>query len=127
MCGYIFVSSRATKIRHIDSNLLNHRGPDFNAEIDLGWCRLRHWRLSIQDLTSSSNQPYSKEKDYLIYNGEIYDYHDLGLFHFSKKFDSDTQLLFHALKNNAFDLIRKESGFYSFLFVNELQKKNFRC
>ena len=125
MCGYIFVSSRTKKIRPIDSNLLNHRGPDYNSEIDLGWCRFRHSRLSIQDLTSSSNQPYSREKDYLIYNGEIYDYHDLGLFHFSKKFDSDTQLLFHALKNNSFDLIKKESGFYSFLFVNELQKKIF--
>ncbi len=125
MCGYVFVSSPNKKIRPIDSKILKHRGPDFTAEIDLGWCRLRHWRLSIQDLTSTSNQPYSKGKDHLIYNGEIYDYHHLGLFHFSKKFDSDTQLLFHALKNNAFDLIKNESGFYSFVFVKELQKQFF--
>ena len=125
MCGYIYVSSRNKKVRPIETKLLSHRGPDFTEEIDLGWCRFRHWRLSIQDLTSCSNQPYSRGKDYLIYNGEIYDYHNLGLFHFSKKFDSDTQLLFHALKNNAFDLIRKESGFYSFVFINELQKKIF--
>ena len=125
MCGYVFVSSPNKKLRPIDSKILKHRGPDFTAEIDLDWCRLRHWRLSIQDLTTSSNQPYSKGKDHLVYNGEIYDYHDLGLFHFSEKFDSDTQLLFHALKNNAFDLIKNESGFYSFVFVKELQKQFF--
>ena len=125
MCGYVFVSSRNKKIRPIDAKALNHRGPDFTEEIDLGWCRLRHWRLSIQDLTSCSNQPYSRGKNYLIYNGEIYDYYNLGLFHFSEKFESDTQLLFHALKNKAFDLIRKESGFYSFVYANELQKQIF--
>jgi len=125
VCGYIFVSSRDQKIRPIDSKSLNHRGPDFTEEINLGWCGFRHWRLSIQDLTSCSNQPYSRGNDYLIYNGEIYDYYNLGLFHFSEKFDSDTQLLFHTLKNRAFDLIRKESGFYSFVFVNEKQKQIF--
>ena len=126
MCGYVFVSSRNKKIRPVDPKTLKHRGPDFTKEIDLDWCRLRHWRLSIQDLTSRSNQPYSKGKDHLIYNGELYDYHELGYFHFSKKFDSDTQLLFNALKNNAFDLIKNESGFYSFVFVKELQKQFFR-
>ena len=67
MCGYIFVSSRTKNIRPIDSKHLKHRGPDFTEEIDLGWCRFRHWRLSIQDLTSCSNQPYSNGKDFLIY------------------------------------------------------------
>lgn len=125
MCGYIFVSSRDQVYRPIDSKYLNHRGPDFTEEIDLTWCRFRHWRLSIQDLTSSSNQPYSRGTDYLIYNGEIYDYHKLGLKYFSEKFDSDTQLLFHSLRNGTFDLIKQESGFYSFVFVDESQKQIF--
>ena len=125
MCGYVFVASPNKKIRPIDPSILKHRGPDYTKEIELSWCRFRHWRLSIQDLTSCSNQPYSNGTDYLIYNGEVYDYHDLGIFHFSKKFDSDTQLIFHALKNNDFDSIKKESGFYSFVFIKELQKNIF--
>lgn len=125
MCGYVFVSSIKKSIRPIDPKLLEHRGPDFTEEVNLGWCRFRHWRLSIQDLNSGSNQPYSQGYNHLIYNGEIYDYHDLGLSRFSKNFDSDTQLLFHCLANNVFDLIKNESGFYSFVFIKESQKQFF--
>ena len=97
MCGYIYVSTRSERIRPIDAKILRHRGPDYSEEIDIGWCRFRHWRLSIQDLTINSNQPYTDGKCYLIYNGELYDYRDIGYNLFSKTFISDTHLLFHAL------------------------------
>jgi asparagine synthase (glutamine-hydrolysing) len=125
MCGYVFVTSRNKNIRLIDPKYLRYRGPDYSEEVDLGWCRFRHWRLSIQDLTSHSNQPYSDGRDYLIYNGEIYDYRNVGLCNFSKTFSSDTQLIFHALKNKSFELIKNESGFYSFVFIKNLQKTFF--
>ena len=121
----MFVSSRNYKISPINPRILQHRGPDNTEEVDLGWCRMRHWRLSIQDLSPASNQPYSDANYHLVYNGEIYDYQDLGSCLFSKAFDSDTQLLFHALRNKSFDSIKNESGFYSFVFVSELQKKFF--
>ncbi len=123
MCGYVYVSSRDKKIKPIDPQIMRHRGPDFSKEIDLGWCRFRHWRLSIQDLTSRSNQPYSDGQDYLLYNGEIYDYRDVGARSFLKTFSSDTQLLFQSLKNETFDLIKNESGFFSFVFIKELKKQ----
>ena len=125
MCGYVFVSSRNKKTRTIDANLMRHRGPDFSKEIDLGWCRFRHWRLSIQDLTSHSNQPYSDEEHHLIYNGELYDYRNVALHSFSKSFDSDTQLFFHALKESSFEVIKNESGFYSFVFIKDLHRQFF--
>ena len=99
---------------------MQYRGPDYSKEIDLGWCRFRHWRLSIQDLTSESNQPYSDGQDYLVYNGEIYDYRDIGVRYFSKAFNSDTQLIFQALSNESFEMIKNESGFYSFVFIFKL-------
>ena len=125
MCGYVFVSSNNQKTKKIDANLLWHRGPDYSKEIDLGWCRFRHWRLSIQDLTSQSNQPYTDKKNFLLYNGEIYDFRNLASSFFSKSFDSDTQLLFHALKENSFELIKNQSGFYSFVFIKNLHKQCF--
>jgi len=125
MCGYVFVSSRNQITREIDANVLQHRGPDHTKEIDLGWCRVRHWRLSIQDLTSHSNQPYSDQVDYLVYNGELYDFRNVASRIFSKLFDSDTQFLFHALKKNCFELIKNLSGFYSFVFIKHLEKRFF--
>lgn len=125
MCGYAFVSSRYKKTLKIDKNLLKHRGPDNTSEVDLNWCRTRHWRLSIQDLTSASDQPFFDNKNLLVYNGEIYDFRNLGQHLYSKSFKSDTQFLFHSLKQNNFTSIKNESGFYSFLFVDIIKRKFF--
>jgi asparagine synthase (glutamine-hydrolysing) len=125
MCGYVFVSVRNKKAFGIDQHLLRHRGPDYSDEIDLNWCRARHWRLSIQDLTSHSNQPYSNEDNVLVYNGELYNFREIGECLYSKSFESDTQLLFHSLDQEDFETIRNESGFYSFLFIDRLKRKFF--
>lgn len=125
MCGYAFVSSRYKKTLKIDKNLLKHRGPDHTSEVDLNWSRTRHWRLSIQDLTPASDQPFFDNKNLLVYNGEIYDFRNLGEHLYSKSFKSDTQFLFHSLKKNNFASIKNESGFYSFLFVDIIKKKFF--
>ena len=124
MCGYAFVSSRNKSLFPIGPDLLKHRGPDHTSEINLGWSRARHWRLSIQDLSSYSNQPFNDEDNFLVYNGELYDFRDLGKKLYAQSFQSDTQLLFHALKNNNFNLIDRESGFYSFLYITD-SSRNF--
>ena len=125
MCGYAFVSSRNKSLFPIGPDLLKHRGPDHTSEIDLNWSRARHWRLSIQDLTSYSNQPFNEEDNFLVYNGELYDFRDLGKRLYAQSFQSDTQLLFHALKNDDFNLIDRESGFYSFLYINDSTRSFF--
>ena len=125
MCGYVFVSTRNKKSFGIEQHLLRHRGPDYSEEVDLNWCRARHWRLSIQDLTSHSNQPYSKQDNFLVYNGELYNFREIAKCLYSKTFQSDTELLFHSLENEDFEAIRNESGFYSFLFIDRLKRKFF--
>ena len=125
MCGYVFVSVRSKKAFEIDQNLLRHRGPDYSSEIDLNWCRARHWRLSIQDLTPYSNQPYFNEDNVLVYNGELYNFREIGERLYAKSFQSDTQLLFHSLEKEDFESISNESGFYSFLFIDRLKRKFF--
>ena len=125
MCGYAFVSSRNKSLFPIGPDLLKHRGPDHTSEINLNWSRARHWRLSIQDLTSYSNQPFNEEDNFLVYNGELYDFRDLGKKLYAQSFQSDTQLLFHALKNNNFNSIDRESGFYSFLYITDSSRNFF--
>jgi len=125
MCGFILVASRGAPLKAIDSNFLSHRGPDHTEEVDFGWAKLRHWRLSIQDLTSASNQPICNADYCLAYNGELYDYKKIGEELYDTQFESDTKLVFHSLVINDFESLKYESGFYSFIFLNKIKKTFF--
>ena len=57
---------------------LQHRGPDDFSVFLAGNVGLSHNRLSILDLSSAGNQPYRNERYVLSYNGEIYNYKELG-------------------------------------------------
>jgi asparagine synthase (glutamine-hydrolysing) len=122
MCGFIFVALRNDVTKPVDAALLRHRGPDNSGELDFGWSRIRHWRLSIQDLTSNSDQPMSDYRYCLAYNGEIYDYKAIGKRLYKTNFESDTQLMFHVLKAGDFDAIKYESGFYSLIYLDQKKK-----
>src|SRR3954452_14289086 len=58
-----------------------HRGPDAGAVVELvrpdTSVVLGHRRLSIIDLTSAADQPFSKGGLTLTYNGELYNYREL--------------------------------------------------
>lgn len=100
----------------------NHRGPD-NTTVKLhGKLVLGHNRLSIIDTNVRSNQPFMDESGRysLIFNGEIYNFHELkdkliAEGHTFKTF-SDTEVLFKLLiqkKSNALDDLR---GCFAFAF-----------
>ena len=118
MCGFACVFRKSSEPKDIPENLLTHRGPDFNNQIRLPNMCLRHWRLSIVDLSAESNQPIIKDQYILAYNGELYDYADLGKNIFNKIYRSDTKLFFDLLKNSYESLIDSQSGFYSYLFFD---------
>src|SRR6478736_4715006 len=60
---------------------LGHRGPDASGVLELvspdSAVVLGHRRLSIIDLSSAADQPFSKGGLTLAYNGEIYNHSDL--------------------------------------------------
>ncbi|MEN6610440.1 MAG: asparagine synthetase B, partial [Methanoregulaceae archaeon] len=59
---------------------IRHRGPDGNGEYLTGTVALAHRRLSIIDLSDSGSQPMPNEDGslQLVFNGEIYNYIELG-------------------------------------------------
>jgi asparagine synthase (glutamine-hydrolysing) len=81
MCGiWCFFGNRRAEDRLVD---VPHRGPDGrgverfrHSEIEV---ELAHWRLSILDLSSRSDQPlaYRGGRYHVIFNGEIYNYREL--------------------------------------------------
>lgn len=106
-------------------NKQKHRGPDstnvyFNKHIILG-----HNRLAIIDTNTRSNQPFvdSSGRFSLVFNGEIYNFHELKeeLLNKGQVFEttSDTEVLFFLLineKNKALDKLR---GCFAFAFYDK--------
>jgi len=121
MCGiaglYYFDTNNSQKFKKHPELLksLYHRGPDHQAFFELGKCTLYHARLSIIDVSSSSNQPYldDNKKNGLIFNGEIYNYKEL-----QKDAKGDVEVLFNLLNQESSSCLDKLNGFFSFAFYD---------
>lgn len=130
IAGYISKREKYSKELHDALNAISHRGPDnlssdyhhfdnggFNTE-------LGHVRLSIIDLTTTANQPYSDNDNLysLVFNGEIYNYKELReeLIAAGDNFQtsSDTEVLFKGLIRYGKSWIPKLDGMFAFVFID---------
>ena len=88
MCGIVGYVSLKNWNGSAALQSLHHRGPDNSGEFNYSTGNthvfLGHTRLSIQDLSSSGNQPMiSQNKQYIIvFNGEVYNFKELKNAHF---------------------------------------------
>ena len=127
MCGIVgIIGQKATK--NSISQMLEtqkHRGPDF---MDYYWeenkIALGHNRLSIIDLSSNANQPFTSDcgNYVLTFNGEIYNYIELrnelqSKYHFRTQ--SDTEVLLNAYKEWGQGCLEKFNGMFSFAIWNK--------
>lgn len=124
MCGFVCVVTRTPlndtlDVPRFDRNILSHRGPDSSGELVLENAYIRHWRLSIVDVSDNSSQPYGDGDSWLIYNGEIYNYEELGR-PLSTPINSDTAVLYALCKRGIeHQHLKHARGFYSYLYVRE--------
>lgn len=100
----------------------HHRGPDGNGKWNDDDITLGHNLLSITDIVSNSNQPWFQNNLVLVYNGEIYNYKDLGK-EFDLQTDTDTEVLIKGLEKHGTDFIYKLDGMFAFACYNKLTKK----
>lgn len=100
---------------------MNRRGPDdsglYKSETNRQCLYLLHSRLSIIDLDPRAKQPFSRQSQVLIYNGELYNYKELAASHlqnhsFSTK--SDTEVLFELLNNYGPEILKQCEGMWAF-------------
>lgn len=94
MCG-IAVTLESEERCYEMLNQMKHRGlpgREYQRVVKAGKFFIGHVRLPIIDLTLAQNQPMQDESLTLAFNGEIYNYKDLG-----RKYDSDTELLFDVI------------------------------
>ena len=110
-----------SKLRAMN-NCMAHRGPDadgFFLEKNYG---LAHRRLSILDLSTSANQPFSDSANRYItvFNGELYNYRDVQQkmpeHHFNTT--SDTEVLIEWFARRGMEGIPDFSGMFAFAMVD---------
>jgi asparagine synthase (glutamine-hydrolysing) len=98
---------------------IRHRGPDdegiyVNAHVGLG-----HRRLSIIDL-STGHQPLSNEDGtiWIVFNGEIYNFHELRRFLLGRGHifttQTDTEVIVHLYEEYGVECIQKLRGMFAF-------------
>ena len=76
-------------------------------------------RLSIIGLSDTYNQPFvDSEGNLIVYNGEIFNYKQLGQQKFQIKFDSDTHFLSKYLSSGKCNFNELE-GFFAFIRVDK--------
>ena len=129
MCGFLgFVGD--TTPEDIQDNFLyafdsiNHRGPDSSKIHSSENLLLGFKRLAIIDLDIRSNQPFSDGTNFLLFNGEIYNYQvlkdelikDYGC-HFNTS--GDTEVLFNGLICKGEDFLEEIDGMFALCFINK--------
>jgi asparagine synthase (glutamine-hydrolysing) len=132
MCGINFILDKKGvldgKPIHQMNHATQHRGPDhsgfYNLLKDGKNLYFAASRLKIMDLSDNANQPFvSEDGNYiLVFNGEIYNYHDIKntLLHkgYTFKSSSDTEVLFHALIESGDRIIKKLNGMFALIFYD---------
>jgi asparagine synthase (glutamine-hydrolysing) len=118
--------------------LLKHRGPDASLFYSDENVALGHTRLSIIDLSETSNQPfYSNDNRYVIvYNGELYNYkqlklslqqsvHGSGSIPYIFKTQSDTEVVLAAYLKWGKQCLNYFNGMFAFSIYDKHTKQTF--
>ncbi len=103
-----------------------HRGPDAEGVHEIvshgADVRLGHRRLSIIDLSEAANQPFEKDGLIIVYNGELYNYKELGeeLRASGVQFrtTSDTEVVLEAWRKWGADCLNRFRGMFAFAMLD---------
>lgn len=128
VCGLVAVFNRNSEISQVLGAVslagLRHRGPDGHGSQYGERYYLGHTRLSIQDVSDASRQPFvSNNGRYsIIFNGEIYNFHELrkDLESMGRSFRtrSDTEVLLEGFDYWGPMIAEKLRGMFAFVIYD---------
>jgi asparagine synthase (glutamine-hydrolysing) len=135
MCGivgeYIFNKNYNNHNIELLLDQIKTRGPDYSGFIVNQCISLGHSRLSIIDLSTSSNQPF-EDKDAqltMVYNGCIYNYKELREDLIKKgyvfKTVGDTEVVLKSYQEWGYDCLKKFEGDFALAIWDNRNKKLF--
>ena len=129
MCGIFGFISQKTfdfeDVAKLVSNSIKHRGPDSHHHYydKKNNALIGHRRLSIIDLSSNADQPYTYNNISISFNGEIYNYKELKdeLLGEGVLFDteSDTEVLIKVYDKWGVDGFSKLNGMFAVAFYDK--------
>jgi asparagine synthase (glutamine-hydrolysing) len=123
VCGLVFSSiwDRSTVEKSLED--MKYRGPDFHDCIAVNKKFFGHVRLSLVDLDNRSNQPMTRGKDHIIFNGEVYNFKDLREeleeIGYSFSTNGDTEVLLYSIRCWGKNFYQKIDGPFAFVYYNE--------
>lgn len=122
MCGFL-ITNKTNSDNQVFTNALekiSHRGPDNTKVISYKNIKFGFKRLSINDLTNSSNQPFEDDQYIFVFNGEIYNHNNLNYsFNLNVNKNSDSIVLFELLKQKKEKALFELNGMYSFVLYEK--------
>lgn len=119
MCG-IYITNIPFEKEEVVEKLrsIEFRGPDNLGYEKVAAVSMGHLRLSILDLDSRSNQPYSYNHLKITYNGEIYNFEDIKkellVLGYNFETTSDTEVLIKGYSEWGKNLLPKLNGMFAF-------------
>lgn len=112
------------------NKILSHRGPDDEGvwKHQKGHVGFAHRRLSIIDLSEKASQPMTdRQGNWIVFNGEIYNYielrKELGMDDFVSQ--SDTEVILFAYRKWGRDCVKHLRGMFAFVLWDEANQTLF--
>lgn len=131
MCGILGSVSHNKFDYNNGIKSMEHRGPDYSDTFNYKNLTLSHSRLSIIDLDSKSNQPFTMGNHTIVFNGEIYNFLDLKeiLIMDGHEFQTngDTEVLLLWLIHKGIECINEVEGMFTFSWFNKRSKELILC
>ena len=131
MCGVLGSITNRNLNYEIGVKSMYHRGPDYNNTFSYNNLTLAHSRLSIIDLHSDSNQPFTIGHYTIVFNGEIYNFLELKEILTSEgckfKTKGDTEVLLLWIIHKGIECIDKVDGMFAFALFNKVNEELILC
>ena len=126
MCGVLAVFSMSNTKLNLNGwsgiRTLEHRGPNNSAIQNYDLFIMGHTRLSIIDLDSGADQPYTFNNLRLTYNGEIFNYlelrDELKEAGYSFETESDTEVIIKSYDYYGPSCVEKFNGMWSIIIAD---------
>jgi asparagine synthase (glutamine-hydrolysing) len=113
------------------NDAVSHRGPDADGFFVENEIAFGHRRLSIIDLSSAANQPFTDNSGryVMVFNGEVYNYEEVknSIHDYSFRTTSDTEALIAAYAKWGADCVKHFRGMFAFAIWDKEKKELFVC
>ena len=128
MCGIFFYqlvnqifNSETIKVLERNFNRIQHRGPDNSQKIIYQDKFLGFHRLSINGLSEQGNQPFSYKNNFVLCNGEIYNYKELAQKHDIQlnEDDSDCAIIWPLYQKIGLKIFQELDGVFAIIIVDD--------